>query len=259
VHAELDCSYDDAADRCVDAVEHGSCVYWSCIKSYCANTWVHDTTTRECANVNLQDGFPADVMNGPSQSDPVDCESGAADESCQVRSRASSVNSSAIGSAMLVADSPCYAHSNQFSAGKIKHLIHSAAMSVYFQRAHEHYVETAGRWSGIDKGICPPKAPPESDCSSSVTWEYWTVFGKAKDFLNDEAWKAGYTGTLVTHGAHVATAPHGLQVGDLCFYYQPMHHVAIYTGGGKVVSHGEDPVGHYPVEYAYLDQCRRYL
>ena len=38
-----------------------------------------------------------------------------------------------------------------------------------------------------------------------------------------------------------------------------MHHVAIYVGEGKVVSHGMDPVGWLAFDYAPIDYARRYL
>jgi len=77
--------------------------------------------------------------------------------------------------------------------------------------------------------------------------------------LNGENWSAGYTGTLIEHGRNVDVDEASLKVGDLCFYYHPMHHVAIYVGGGMVVTHGMDPVGYYKYTYAPLDYCRRYL
>jgi cell wall-associated NlpC family hydrolase len=132
-------------------------------------------------------------------------------------------------------------------------------MDGYFERANEHYTEGPKRWSGITGKVCPTKAPEYSDCSSFVTWIYWTLFGNGNDFMNGEGWSGGYTGTLDQHGTQVPMSVNDLQIGDLCFYYHPMHHVAIYVGGGKVVTHGMDPVGYYAWNYAPVDFCRRYI
>ena len=148
-----------------------------------------------------------------------------------------------------------------WSTARAQYLLHHVAWIGYEDRGNEHYSEDKNlRWYGIDHHICPLPghvAPKYSDCSSFVTWIYWTIFGKGPDFLNGEHWKSGYTGTLKSHGANVSVD--ALQVGDLCFYYHPMHHVAIYVGGGRVISHGADPVGHYSLHYAPLDYCRRYI
>jgi hypothetical protein len=135
-----------------------------------------------------------------------------------------------------------------------------AAMDVYFNRRHETYSEEpVPRWVGIADRVCPPAVPKTSDCSSTVTWVYWTAFGNGTDFLNNWDWVNGWTGSLKLYGRQVNATVADLEIGDLCFYYHPMHHVAIYVGGGRVVSHGMDPVGHYPWDYAPVDYCRRYL
>jgi cell wall-associated NlpC family hydrolase len=48
--------------------------------------------------------------------------------------------------------------------------------------------------------------------------------------------------------AHLTRAQ--LQPGDLVFYYSPIHHVAIYVGGGYVIqaSNVDHPVGIAPVD-----------
>jgi len=133
-----------------------------------------------------------------------------------------------------------------------------AAMALYDQRAHEKYTQGPERWSGIDKKIHPPQAPPFSDCSSAATWCYWTTYGSGPDFLNGQNWKAGYTGTLTSHGKVVQIA--SAQPGDLCFYGNPVSHVAIYIGDGKVVSHGSDPVSLVVVKYrSDYSHTRSYL
>jgi hypothetical protein len=103
--------------------------------------------------------------------------------------------------------------------------------------------EIPGRWCGIRLKICPPRAPKFSDCSSSSTWVYWTVFGNGPDILNNQNWGAGYTGSLVTRGEEVTLEE--AQPGDLVFYGNKetghVSHVSIYIGDSKTISHGSDP------------------
>jgi len=132
-------------------------------------------------------------------------------------------------------------------------------MALYNQRASEHYTEGSQRWSGIKGGVMPPNVPPYSDCSADATWCYWTQFGSGPDFLNDQNWQAGYTGSLTAHGTKIACNTNTLQPADLVFYGSPVNHVAIYVGNGKVVSHGSDPVGYLSYTYRAPTQCRSYL
>jgi len=136
--------------------------------------------------------------------------------------------------------------------------IYDAAMALYNNRAHEHYTQGSQRWIGITDKVRPPSAPTYSDCSAAATWCYWTVFGSGADFLNGQNWKAGYTGTMSSHGHTVSCS--SMAVGDLSFYGHPISHVAISIGNGKVVSHGSDPVGIYSYNYrSDLNQCRTYF
>jgi hypothetical protein len=132
-----------------------------------------------------------------------------------------------------------------------------AAMALYNQRSSEHYTQGSQRWSGITGKIMPPNAPAYSDCSAAATWCYWTQYGSGPDFLNGENWKAGYTGTLTSHGKSVSCS--AMQDGDLVFYGSPVSHVAIYVGNGKVVSHGSDPVSWVAYNYRSVNSCRSYL
>merc|ERR1712000_605723 len=80
-----------------------------------------------------------------------------------------------------------------------------------------HYTQDAPkRWNGITRKEYPPNAPVWSDCSSAVSWIYWTVFGTGKDILNGQNWKSGNTATQVQHGKAISllNALHG----DLVFY-----------------------------------------
>jgi len=139
----------------------------------------------------------------------------------------------------------------------------TAAWALYNQRAMETYTQDGRRWSGITGSVCPPSAPPFSDCSSAVTWAYWTVFGKGSDFLNGQKWGAGYTGTLTNFGRVVQLAD--AKAGDLVFYGTCngcISHVSIYVGDSMTISHGSDPVGYYKIDsYGSLkrQQIRSYL
>jgi len=149
--------------------------------------------------------------------------------------------------------------SGLFSGGSTaRQGIYTAAMAIYNQRAHEHYTQGSSRWSGITGHVRPPSAPTYSDCSSSTTWAYWTVFGNGPDLLNGQNWAAGYTGSMSTRGT--STPCSSMTMGDLAFYGHPISHVAISVGGGKVVSHGSDPAGLYSYNYrSDLNQCRSYI
>jgi len=136
--------------------------------------------------------------------------------------------------------------------------LYNAAMAVYNNRAKEHYTQGSQRWIGITSKVRPPSAPTYSDCSSAATWCYWTVFGSGPDFLNNQGWKAGYTGTMSGRGKSVTCSK--MQAGDLAFYGNPISHVSISVGNGKVVSHGSDPAGLYSYNYrSDLNKCRTYL
>jgi cell wall-associated NlpC family hydrolase len=151
--------------------------------------------------------------------------------------------------------------SSQFGAATTanRQALYNAAMALYNNRANEHYTQGGSRWSGINSRIRPPNAPPYSDCSSSSTWCYWTVFGSGPDFLNNEDWDAGYTGSMSPRGRTIPCST--MQMGDLAFYGKPkISHVAISIGNGRVVSHGSDPVGIYSYNYrSDLNKCNTYL
>lgn len=159
--------------------------------------------------------------------------------------------------------SPCHRQYSNWSSEEARTLLYQAGWAGYVHRMAEHYSEDAVlRWSGIHGKVCPPAAPQYSDCSSFVTWIYWTVFGKGRDFINNEAWTAGYTGTMVKMGREAPCDPASMQVGDAIFYYHPMHHVAFYAGNGTVFSHGFDPLQHAAWDYpgrSQVDNCRRYI
>ena len=60
-------------------------------------------------------------------------------------------------------------------------------------------------------------------------------------------------------GGNTSVAPAELKIGDLIFYYHPMHQMAIYVGESWAISHGMDPVGRLLFKYAPINYARRYL
>jgi cell wall-associated NlpC family hydrolase len=71
--------------------------------------------------------------------------------------------------------------------------------------------------------------------------------------LTSQAWLSqGYT--IARTSAEQALLPAvpltQLQPGDLVTYYQPVHHVAIYVGGGQVVSAADEQLGIILVDVA---------
>lgn len=106
-----------------------------------------------------------------------------------------------------------------------------------------HYTQGPSRWEGIQKGLKAWRGeyPREGDCSSTSTWWIWNGLDHfhVRDTVNGEHWQRGYTGTMLNHGQRV-TGP--LQHADLVIYGTgwPGEHVAMYVGGGLVVSHGSE-------------------
>lgn len=285
-----DCDFTAATQLCSTLVTQSRCEYFKCLVNNCpTSTMLHVARQwcgmpnrpyadahkplvpggvvammRESKGTGREDG--SDLMHRATITSPKNQEllmKPDSEEAAMVKRvlEAKREKHGVSGAALPSAASPCHDDISDWSKVKAQQLLHSAAWAGYLDRANEHYTESSpARWSGIDNHVCPQPgnhAPRTSDCSAFVTWIYWSIFGNGDDFLNGENWKAGYTGTLVTRGRNVDL--NSLEVGDLCFYYQPMHHVAIYVGDGMVVTHGMDPVGYYKVNYAPLDYCRRYI
>jgi len=134
--------------------------------------------------------------------------------------------------------------------------------ALYNNRGSEHYTEGGSRWQGITDRVRPPNAPTYSDCSSAVSWCYWTVFGGGADILNGDSWQGGYTGTMASHGRAIPCSQ--MQPGDVALYGSgaPWDHAEMYMGGGRMVSHGADPVSYQSSSstqgFATM-QCRTYF
>jgi hypothetical protein len=114
----------------------------------------------------------------------------------------------------------------------------STALYAASKAGQIHYTQSEDRMWGVRNRVRPPRVPQYEDCASFVTWCYWVAGVSDPNGLgyNGEGW----CGTLDAHGRRVSDpAP-----GDLVFYgWGPLPapgHVAIYVGGGKVVSHGSE-------------------
>jgi hypothetical protein len=147
-------------------------------------------------------------------------------------------------------------------------LVVEAALLGVRKRDQIHYTQGSKRWDGINHHRNPQRGevPSHADCSSFVTHALWCALKLVflrPDTVNGQNWKAGYTGTLIRHGAKVPLSEHKLQ-GDLVFYGSPVSHVAIVVervnGVLMVVSHGSEG-GPYYVRYNYRPptQFRRYI
>jgi len=138
--------------------------------------------------------------------------------------------------------------------------IADAAMWAYNSKKHITYSQSPSRWSGISQRVCPySKVPPIADCSSFVSWLFWSAFGNGKDFLNGQSWKAGYTGTMGSHGKSVSLAQ--ARPGDVVLYGNaPYSHATLYVGKNKVVSFGKNgPAQLLAINYRTPYHIRSYL
>jgi len=133
--------------------------------------------------------------------------------------------------------------------------IASAALYAH-ARQPRHYTQSGARWQPVDMVPWQEHMWAYGDCSSFATGCF--KMAKLPD-PNGLGYRAGYTGTLCTHGKAVSTP----QPGDLIFYGSgpPWHHVAVYVGAGRVVSHGSEG-GPFLVPSGYRSdsgQIRRYV
>jgi hypothetical protein len=151
---------------------------------------------------------------------------------------------------------------------EVRRLAHAAFQLAYLHKGAVHYTMGPERWQGIAHELraAAGRYPTQADCSAMYTWAMWNalthVFGSdVADVVNGAAWRGGYTGTLLSHGWGVSMG--ALEVGDAVIYGNgfPGEHVAMYVGGGCVLSHGSD-AGPFllPVRYrGDVMQARRYI
>lgn len=140
--------------------------------------------------------------------------------------------------------------------------VKQAALLAMRNRGVVHYTQTASRWEGINKRRDASKGqyPNYADCSSLATWCHWTATRRygLGDYVNGQRWGGGFTGTMIQHGKPVSV--NRLLTGDLVFYGRGPSHVAVYVGGGKVVSHGgESGPLLLDLRYRPIHSARRYI
>lgn len=131
-------------------------------------------------------------------------------------------------------------------------------------RAPRHYSQDMNlRMEGFLKRIKPPQMWNYGDCSGFSTWCYWVAGAP-----DPNGWGYGgypdnayYTGSQAQHGRSVSRSQ--AKPGDLVFYGSgwPWGHVAVYVGGGMIVSHGhESGPFHVSVDYrSDVGQFRSYV
>lgn len=139
-----------------------------------------------------------------------------------------------------------------------------AAVLGYHHAPAIHYTQGDLRWQGIDRRRDASRGeyPNYADCSAYATWAYWNglhLHTGHSDIINGENWQAGYTGTMLVHGKRVFSPIPG----DAIIYGSgfPGEHVAIFTGGGLVVSHGSE-AGPFLLPWRYRSdvlEIRRYI
>ncbi len=131
-----------------------------------------------------------------------------------------------------------------------------------------HYTQDARRWDGIDHrhNAALGQYPSYADCSSFVTWCLWNgLYLKyhLPDKVNGTNWRAGYTGTMKSHGLGVRIDPQSILPGDCVFYSSPSHVAIVVSkprGVPMVVSHGNEKGPTYrKYNYRTPEQIRRYI
>jgi len=137
-----------------------------------------------------------------------------------------------------------------------------------------HYTQGGSRWQGIADTRFSERGqyPNYADCSAFATWCLWNglyVPFREHDVVNGADWKAGYTGTMLSHGVPIRSIKN-VRWGDCVLYGSPGstgRHTAIVVRVGKprgskvmVVSHGSEG-GPYFLPYNYrrdVQSIRRY-
>ena len=147
----------------------------------------------------------------------------------------------------------------------------AAAQLTYQHKPVVHYTQGPDRWQGIatDRIAARGEYPNWADCSSFATWCLWNAlyvpYGMV-DVVNAQAWRAGYTGTMLQHGTPIYARD--MLAGDCVLYGRPGStgaHTAICVGSANgrpmVISHGSESGPHY-LSYDYRSDvmaARRYI
>ena len=146
-----------------------------------------------------------------------------------------------------------------------RELVAEGACLVLEHASEMHYTQGPRRWEGIDRDLRAWRGefPRYADCSALVTWILWQGLGhfRVADVVNGANWHAGFISTLLSHGRALGRGE-PIRLGDLAFYFPGgVHHVAVYIGGGKVVSHGtSDGPAKLTLDYrSDLHSIRRYI
>jgi cell wall-associated NlpC family hydrolase len=136
----------------------------------------------------------------------------------------------------LMAKAPAPATPSTQRAAIVKAAIYAASRAYMI-----HYTQSGARMQGVRERIRLPRVPSYEDCSSFVTWLYWLVGAPDPNGLRFNGF--GFTGTQIANGRRISES--FIRPGDLVFYggwtrWSAPTHVAIYIGGGRVVSHGSE-------------------
>lgn len=137
-----------------------------------------------------------------------------------------------------------------------------------------HYTQGSSRWQGIADTRYSAKGeyPNYADCSAFATWCLWNglyVPFRVADVVNGADWRAGYTGTMLSHGRAIRFLKN-VRWADCVLYGAPGssgRHTAVVvktthtSDVPMVVSHGSEG-GPYYLPYNYrsdIQSIRRYI
>lgn len=126
------------------------------------------------------------------------------------------------------------------AANTTRKKIVAAARLCFDHRDEIHYTQNIDgpgpkRMEGVRERLKPPQFPHNEDCSSFITWCYFSA--DAPDPNGNGYNGSGFTGDEVNHGTEVTTP----RLADLVFYgpsRSEINHVNLYVGGGKIIGHG---------------------
>ncbi|KAJ3048694.1 hypothetical protein HK097_010299 [Rhizophlyctis rosea] len=196
---------------CVNAGGYCQSTGTSCSGSYLTNYCPSSGSTIKCCQPKQDSACTA--INGSCKYTNTPCSSGYLSNYCP----SSGNNVKCCASSSGSTSSPCGIPKTRAGLAAAALWAHNSGQSI-------SYTQGASRWSGITSRTCPKSGgsnPSYADCSAFVTWIYWSAFGNGPDNLNGATWSAGYTGTLLDHGASVSVA--NVRLADLVFYENPAH------------------------------------